>query len=54
MAESEEDLKSLLMKVKEDKEKADLTLSHFMANRRGKSGNSDRFYFLGLPNHCGH
>ena len=27
MAESEEDLKSLLMKVKEDKEKADLGLS---------------------------
>ena len=26
---------------------------HFMANRRGKSGNSDRFYFLGLHNHCG-
>ena len=23
-----------------------------MANRRGKTGNSDRFYFLGLPNHC--
>ena len=24
-----------------------------MANRRGKTGNSDRFYFLGLQNHCG-
>ena len=24
-----------------------------MANRRGKSGNSDRFYFPGLQNHCG-
>ena len=23
-----------------------------MANRKGKSGNSDRFYFLGLQNHC--
>ena len=23
-----------------------------MANRRGKSRNSDRFYFLGLLNHC--
>ena len=23
-----------------------------MANRRGKSGNSDRLYFLGLQNHC--
>ena len=26
---------------------------HFMANRRGGSGNSDGFYFLGLQNHCG-
>ena len=25
---------------------------HFTANRWGKSGNSDRFYFLGLQNHC--
>ena len=24
-----------------------------MANRRGESGNSDIFYFLGLQNHCG-
>ena len=24
-----------------------------MANRRGKSGNGDRFYFLGLQNYCG-
>ena len=24
-----------------------------MANRRGGSGNSDGFYFLGLQNHCG-
>ena len=26
---------------------------HFMANRWGNSGNSDRFYFSGLQNHCG-
>ena len=25
-----------------------------MANRWGKNGNSDTFYFLGLQNHCGH
>ena len=25
-----------------------------MSNRRGKTRNSDRFYFLGLQNHCGH
>ena len=60
MAESEEELKSLLMKVKERSEKVDLKVNiqknqdhgiqshHFMANRQGKSGNSDRFYFLGL------
>ena len=61
-AESE-DLKSLLMKVKEESEKAGLKLNikktkmvlgphHFMANRWGNSGNSDRLYFGGLPNHC--
>ena len=26
---------------------------HFLAKRYGKSGNSDRFYFGGLQNHCG-
>ena len=65
MAEHEEELKSLLMKVKEESEKIGLKLNiqktnimhgirsyHFMANRREKSGNSDRFYFLGLQNHC--
>ena len=25
---------------------------HFMANRWGKNKRSDRFHFLGLPNHC--
>ena len=59
MAESEE-LKSLLMKVKEKSEKVDLKLNiqktdhsiqshHFMANRWG---NSVRLYFSGLQNHC--
>ena len=58
MAESEEELKSLLMKVKEKSEKTDLKLNiqktkiiwshHFMANRWGKNGNSERLYFLGL------
>ena len=62
MAESEEELKSLLMKVKEESKKAGLKLNsqktkimashHFMANRWGNSGNSDRLYFLGLKNHC--
>ena len=62
MAESKEKLKSFFMKVKEESEKAGLTLKklrygiwsqYFLANRRGKSGSSDRFYFLGLQNHCG-
>ena len=25
---------------------------HFMANRCGNNGNSERLYFLGLQNHC--
>ena len=62
MAESEEELKSLLMKVKEESEKVGLKFNsqkrswylahHFMANRWENNGNSDRLYFLGLQNHC--
>ena len=64
MAESEEELKSLLMKVKVESEKVGLKLNiqkmkdhgiwshHFMGNRWGNSGNSVRIYFLGLQNHC--
>ena len=64
MAEREEELKSLLMKVKEEGEKAGLKFNiqkttimaicshHFMVNRWGNNGNSDRLYFLGLRNHC--
>ena len=60
MAESKEKLKSLLMKVKEESEKADLTLNkqknkdhgiwshHFMANIWGNNGNSDSLYFGGF------
>ena len=60
MAESEEELKSLLMKVKEESEKVGLQLNiqktkimasspnHFMVNTWGNNGNSDRlFIFLG-------
>ena len=65
MAESEEELKSLLMRVKEESEKVGLKLNiqktkmmiiwsyHFMANSWGKSENSDRLYFLGIQNHGG-
>ena len=56
LAESEEELKSLLMKVKGESEKAGLKLNtqkiKIMANRRGKSGSNDRLYFLGLPSYC--
>ena len=56
MAESEEELKSLLMKVKEDTEKVGLKLNiqktKIMGNRWGNSGNSVRLYFSGLQNHC--
>ena len=59
MAESEEELKSLLMKVKEESEKAQhsenedhgIWSHHFMGNRWGNSGNSVRLYFWGLQNH---
>ena len=50
MEKSEEELQSLLMKVKEESEKAGLTLNiqshHFMPNRWGNNGNSERL-FLG-------
>ena len=59
MAESEEELKRLLMKVKEESEKVGLKLNiqktkshHFTANRWGNNGNSHRLYFLELQNHC--
>ena len=63
-SESEEELKSLLKKVKEESEKAGLKLNiqknedhgirthDSMTNRWGNNGSSDRFYFLGLQNHC--
>ena len=61
MAESEEKLKSLLMKVKEESRKSWLKAQHsenedhgiwshyFMGNRWGNSGNSVRLYFWGSP-----
>ena len=63
MAESEEELKSVLMKVKGESEKTGLKLNIqkmkitasrpiFIENRWGNSGNSVRLYFLGLQNHC--
>ena len=64
MAESEEERKSLLMKVKEDSEKVGLKLNiqktKIMASSPITSWqidgetveNSVRLYFLGLQNHC--
>ena len=61
MAESEEELKSLLIKVKEESEKVGIKLNiqktkimasgPIMVNRWGNSGSSVRLYFGGLQNH---
>ena len=63
MAESKEELKSLLMRVKEETEKAGLQLNSqktkiivygpTMTNRWEKNGNCGRLYFGGLQNHYG-
>ena len=64
MAESKEELKSLLMNVKEESEKAGVKLNiqktKIMASgpitswqtNGEKMENSDRLYFLELQNHC--
>ena len=64
MAESEEELESLLMNVKEESEKVGLKLdiekTKIMASGPitsweidgETSGNSVRLYFSGLQNHC--
>ena len=63
MVESEEELKSLLMKVKEERkswlkaqhsenEDHGIWSHHFMANRWRNTGNSGCLYFWGLQNHC--
>ena len=53
-AESEEELKSFLMKVHQHSENEDhgIRSHHFIANRWGNSGNSVRLYFWGLQSHC--
>ena len=62
MTESEEEFKSLLMKVKESEkvglkfniQKMKITASSPITSwqRWGNNGNSARLYFLGLQNHC--
>ena len=63
MAESEEELQSLLMKVKEESEKVGLKLNIQKTKTMssgpitswqldgGNNGSSERLYFLGLQNH---
>ena len=61
MEESKE-LESLLLNMKEESEEVGLKLNiqktkimashHFIANRWGNNGNSDRLYFGGLQNQC--
>ena len=62
MAESEKELERLLMRVKEESEKVALKLNmkkgswqlvpSLNGKSKGKVENSDRFYFLGLQDHC--
>ena len=64
MAEGKEELKSLLMKVKEESDKPGLKFNIQKTKTKASSPiilwqidgktmkNSDRLYFLGLPNHC--
>ena len=63
MVEGKEELKSLLIKMKEESEKVDLKLNiqktKFMASSAitlwkidGKTVETERLYFLGLQNHC--
>ena len=57
------ELKSLLMKMKEESEKSGVKLNiqklrswhlvpSLMANKWGNNGNSERLYFFGFQNHC--
>ena len=63
MAESEEELELLYESEREDwkngpkvqhseNEDHGIWSHHFMANRQGNNGNSERLYFGGLENHC--
>ena len=63
MAESEEELKSLLMKMKEESENVGLKLNILKTKiiasspitswqRDGETKETDRLHFLGLQNHC--
>ena len=62
LAESEEELndesergerKSWLKAQHSENKDHGIRSHHFVANRRGNSGNSVRLYFVGLQKHCG-
>ena len=64
MAESKQELQSILLRMTDESEKAGLKFNiqkteqgiqshHLKANRWGNNGDSDRLYFLGLQNHHG-
>ena len=63
MAKSEEELRSLLMRVKEETEKTSLKLNMKITKDKASGPitswqikgekSSDRFYLLGLQNNCG-
>ena len=62
LMEESKELESLLLNMKEESEEVGLKLNiqktkimashHFIANRWGNNGNSDRLYFGGLQNQC--
>ena len=61
MAASDKELKSILMKLKEEREKVGLKFNiqktkimvpSLLANRWGNNGNTERLYSFGLQNHC--
>ena len=58
MKQKEESEKSWLQTQYSKNEDLGIWSHHFMANRWGNSGNTDRLYFLGLQNHvdsdCSH
>jgi len=57
MAENEEELKNLLMRMKESEKNwlkdHGVWSHHLMVDKREKSGNGNKFYLLGHQCHCG-
>ena len=51
--DSEREWRSWLKTQHSKNEDYGIQSHHFMTNRWGKNGSRDRFYLLGLQNHCG-